>query len=84
VIPSSVQYHDTLDHVTSYFVAQGSSLIEAQQQAFAWIAEQVQIQATLMAYIDVFWTLMLISAASVPAAFILRSVKLGDAAPMAH
>ena len=84
VIPSSVQYHEALNQVTNYFVAQGSSLIQAQQQAFAWIAEQVKIQATLMAYIDVFWTLMLISAASVPAAFILRSVKLGGAARMVH
>jgi DHA2 family multidrug resistance protein len=84
VIPSSVQYHEALNQVTNYFVAQGSSLIQAQQQAFAWIAEQVNIQATLMAYIDVFWTLMLISAASVPVAFILRSVKLGGAARMVH
>jgi len=84
VIPSSVQYHEALNQVTNYFIAQGSSLIQAQQQAFAWIAEQVKIQATLMAYIDVFWTLMLISAASVPVAFILRSVKLGGAARMVH
>src|SRR5262249_12985789 len=30
VIPSSVQYQDTLHQVTSYFVGQGSSLLQAQ------------------------------------------------------
>jgi DHA2 family multidrug resistance protein len=35
VIPSSVQYQDTLQQVTNYFVAQGSSLIQAQQQAIS-------------------------------------------------
>ena len=46
---------------------------QLRQQAFAWIAQQVQIQASLLAYIDVFWTLMLISDSAVPLAFVLRS-----------
>ena len=83
-IPSSVAYQDTLHQMTNYFVAQGSSLLQAQQQAFAWIGQQVQMQASLLAYVDVFWTLMLISAAAVPLALILRRVKLGGPAPMGH
>ena len=83
-IPSSVAYQDTLQQMTNYFVAQGSSLLHAQQQAFAWIGQQVQLQASLLAYVDVFWTLMLISAAAVPLALILRSVKLGGPAPVGH
>ena len=39
VIPSSVQYQDTLQQVTNYFTAQGSSLAQAQQQAIAWIGQ---------------------------------------------
>jgi DHA2 family multidrug resistance protein len=70
--------------VTEYFAAQGGSLAHARQQAFAWIAQQVQTQASFLAYIDVFWTLMLISAAAVPLALILRKVKLGGPAPVAH
>jgi len=81
VVPSSIQYQETLQRVTEYFAAQGSSLAHAQQQAFAWIGQQVQTQAALLAYIDVFWTLMLISAAAVPLAFVLRKTKLGAAAP---
>jgi MFS transporter, DHA2 family, multidrug resistance protein len=50
-IPSSMQYQDTLQQVTHYFVAQGSSLIQAQQQAIAWIGQQVQAQASFLGYI---------------------------------
>jgi DHA2 family multidrug resistance protein len=38
----------------------------------------------LLAYVDLFWVLMLISLAAVPLALILRKVKVGGAAPMAH
>jgi DHA2 family multidrug resistance protein len=84
VNPSTVQYQDTLKQVTQYFVAHGSSLARAQQQAFAWIGQQVQTQAAYLSYIDVFWMLMLISAAAVPLALILRKVRLGVPAPAAH
>jgi DHA2 family multidrug resistance protein len=81
---SSISYQDTLHQVAQYFAAQGSSLAQAKQQAFAWIGLQVQAQAALLAYMDVFWVLTLISLAAVPLALILRKVKLGGAAPMAH
>jgi DHA2 family multidrug resistance protein len=83
-IPSSVQYQETLQRMTEYFTAQGSSLAQAQQQAFAWIGQQAQTQASFLAYIDVFWTLMLVSAAAVPLALIMRKVKLGAGTPIAH
>jgi MFS transporter, DHA2 family, multidrug resistance protein len=84
VNPSTTQYQEALQHVTDYFAAQGASLAQAQQQAFAWIGQQVQTQATFLAYIDVFWALTLISAAAIPLALILRKVKLGGPAPVAH
>jgi MFS transporter, DHA2 family, multidrug resistance protein len=77
VLPSSVQYQDTLHRMTDYFVAQGNSLLQAQQQAVQWIAQQVQAQASFLAYMDAFWVLMLISLAAVPLALALRNVKLG-------
>jgi DHA2 family multidrug resistance protein len=83
-IPSAVQYQDTLQQVTNYFVAQGSSLVQAQQQAFAWIGQQVQLQASFLAYIDAFWVLTLISLAAVPLALILRKVKLDGPVPVGH
>ncbi len=83
-IPSSVQYHDTLHQVTNYFVAQGSSLWEAKHQAIQWIGQQLQVQASFLGYMDVFWLLMVISLATVPLALILRKVKLGGSAPVGH
>src|SRR5262249_24004988 len=80
----SVQYQDTLHRVTDYFVAQGNSLLQAQQQAIQWIGQQVQTQASFLAYMDVFWVLMLISLVAVPLALALRKVKLGGPAPVGH
>jgi MFS transporter, DHA2 family, multidrug resistance protein len=84
VNPGTSQYQAAIKQVTDYFLAQGSALAQAQQQAFTWIAQEVQTQATLLAYIDVFWALTLISAAAVPLALTLRKVKLGGPTPLAH
>jgi DHA2 family multidrug resistance protein len=84
VNPSTSQYQAVLKRAVDYFAAQGGSLGQAQQQALAWIGQQVQTQAALLAYIDVFWALTLISAAAVPLALILRKVKLGGPAPAGH
>jgi DHA2 family multidrug resistance protein len=70
--------------VTSYFAAQGSSLAHAQQQAIAWIGQQVQMQSSLLASVDVFWILMLVSLAAVPLALILRNVKLDASVRVGH
>ena len=84
-IPSSQQYQDTLHQVTQYFLAQGNLLPQAQQQAVVWIGQQVQTQASYLAYMDVFWVLTLLSLAAVPLAMSLRKVKLGGGpAPAAH
>ncbi len=85
VAPSNVAYQQTLQQVTEYFAAHGGSAAQAQQLAFAWIARQVQTQASLLAYIDVFWTLMVISIAAVPLALVLRRTKGGEAgSPTVH
>jgi hypothetical protein len=84
VTPSSVQYQDTLHQMTSYFAAAGSSLAQAQQQAIQWIGQQVEMQASFLAYMDVFWVLTLISLVAVPLALALRKVKLGGPTPVAH
>jgi DHA2 family multidrug resistance protein len=84
VIPSSVQFQDTLNRTTNFFVAQGSSLTQARQQAIAWIGQQVQTQASYLGYVDAFWVLMLISLAAVPLALTLRKVKLGGPVHMGH
>jgi DHA2 family multidrug resistance protein len=83
-LPSSVQYQDTLHHMTNYFVGQGSPLIEAQQQTIAWVGQQVQLQASFLAYMDAFWVLTLIALSMVALGLSLRKVKLGGGAPAGH
>lgn len=84
VTPSSTQYQATLHQVTNFFVAQGNSLAQAHNQAIQWIGQQVQIQASFLSYVDVFWVLMLISLTAVPLALTLRNVKLGEHVSMGH
>jgi MFS transporter, DHA2 family, multidrug resistance protein len=84
VIPSSTQYQDTLQQVTSFFAAQGSSLAQAHDQAIQWIGAQVQSQASFLAYMDAFWVLALISLTAVPLALTLRKVKLGGPVHAGH
>jgi DHA2 family multidrug resistance protein len=80
VTPSSPAYQETLQRMIDYFVAQGSAMAQAHQQAIQWIGQQVQRQASLLAYIDVFWVLMLLALAAVPLALILHNIRLGGAA----
>jgi DHA2 family multidrug resistance protein len=84
LIPSNPPYQQAWHQVTAYFAAQGSSLAEAQQQATAWIGQQVQAQASFLAYMDAFWVLTLIALAAIPLALALRNVKLEGTAPVAH
>ena len=83
-IPSGVSYQNALQQLTQYFVAHGSSLAQAQQQAIGWIAQKVQLQAAFLAYVDVFWVLMVIATVAIPVALVLRKVKLGGRSAMAH
>jgi DHA2 family multidrug resistance protein len=84
VVPSGVAYQDTLHQVMAYFIQQGSSAAQAQQQAIAWIGQQLHAQAAFLSYIDVFWVLAIISLGMMLLAFVLRKVKLGGAPAMGH
>lgn len=77
-------YQETLRAATQYFRAHGATGVEAQNQAIAWIGQQLQTQVAYWGYIDVFWSLCLVSGAAVPLAMILSKVKLGGGAPAGH
>jgi DHA2 family multidrug resistance protein len=83
-IPSSTQYQETLHQMTNYFLGQGSLPPQAGQQAIEWIGQQVQTQASFLAYMDAFWVLALIALAAVPLGLALRKVKLGAGAAVGH
>lgn len=84
VIPSSTTYQNALQQITNYFVAHGSSLAQAHDQAIQWIGAQVQLQASFLGYMDAFWVLVLISLSAVPLALALRKVKLGGPVQKGH
>jgi DHA2 family multidrug resistance protein len=83
-IPSAPAYQETLRQVTGYLLHHGSAPAEVPQQAIAWVGRQVQAQASFLAYMDVFWVLMLLSLAAGALALGLRKVKLGDPAAPAR
>ena len=84
VIPSSVEYQETLRRMTEYFAGHGSLATDVHQQAVDWVGRQIQAQASFLAYMDVFWVLMLLALAAVPLALALGKVSLGAAAPAGH
>lgn len=75
--PSDLGYQQTIDAMTRYFQAQGSSASDAASQAVAWVGKTLQQQVDFLAYIDVFWTLAIIAALLIPIAATLRSIDLG-------
>jgi DHA2 family multidrug resistance protein len=84
VTPSSMQYQNTLQQITSFFAGHGSSSAQAHDQAIQWIGQQVQAQASFLSYVDAFWVLMFISLSAVPLALTRRKVKLGGAVRGGH
>ncbi|WP_027516526.1 DHA2 family efflux MFS transporter permease subunit [Bradyrhizobium sp. WSM1417] len=75
--PSDLGYQQTIETMTRFFQAQGSSASDAASQAVAWVGRTLQHQVDLLAYIDVFWTLAIIAVLMIPTAAVLRPIKLG-------
>jgi MFS transporter, DHA2 family, multidrug resistance protein len=83
VYPSSPAYHDTTSRVMDYFTAHGASAIQAKGLTLAWIGQTIAKQATLLAYIDVFWIAGIFAAILVPLILLfLRPVKDYQAPPV--
>ncbi|MES0098874.1 DHA2 family efflux MFS transporter permease subunit [Mesorhizobium sp. M0019] len=77
-VQSSPAYQQALRHATEHFVAQGSPMVEAKQQAIGWLGQLIARQATLLAYVDVFRYCAVATALLVPLALLLRSSKSGS------
>lgn len=78
VVPSSPAYYETVKSMTRYFAQTGATMADAQARAIAWIGQQVQTQASYLAFIDVFHVLMFIALSAVPLALILSNVDLKE------
>ncbi len=70
LIPSSPVFQSTLHHITQYFAHSGSPA-SAQARAVGYIGHLVTGQATLMAYIDVFYTWSIFAAMLIPVVLLL-------------
>jgi MFS transporter, DHA2 family, multidrug resistance protein len=76
-VPSSPVFHSTVQQLTQYFMSHGASASDANGQAMGFIGQLVQMQATIMAYIDVFHVCAIAAAAMIPLVLILvRRVNL--------
>jgi DHA2 family multidrug resistance protein len=75
--PSDLGYQQTIDAMTRFFQAQGSNASDAASQAVAWVGQTLQHQIDLLAYIDVFWGLMMVGVIMIPLALIIKPVDLG-------
>ena len=63
----------------------GANALHARDLAFGWIAQTLDSQSVLLAYIDVFWLSALFAAAMVPVALLLlKRVDLSAGRPAVH
>jgi MFS transporter, DHA2 family, multidrug resistance protein len=70
LIPSSPAFQSALHNLTQYF-SQFGSAASAQGRAMGYMGQLVVNQATLMAYIDIFFTWCVLAAVLVPAVLLL-------------
>jgi MFS transporter, DHA2 family, multidrug resistance protein len=76
-VPSSPAFQSTVQQLTQYFMSHGASASDANGQAMGFIGQLVQMQATIMAYIDVFHVCAITAAVMIPLVLILvRRVNL--------
>jgi MFS transporter, DHA2 family, multidrug resistance protein len=77
-IPSSPVFQSTVKQMTQYFTQQGAPPTEAQAHAYGYIGQLISGQASLLAYIDVFYTWAIFAALLVPVVLLLiRRVSTG-------
>ncbi len=84
LVPSSPAYQAAVQHATATLAGQGLSASAAAKAAYGLIEQTLTQQATLLAYIDVFWGYALLGAILVPVAFILLRPAEGRAPAGAH
>ena len=66
VTPTSPVFQSTMKHMSDYFIHQGAAPSTAQSHAYGLIGRTIMSQASLLAYIDVFYTWAIFAAIMVP------------------
>jgi DHA2 family multidrug resistance protein len=85
LVPSSPALQSSVQQLTQYLTHQGAAPTAAQSHAYGYIAQLVSSQASLLAYIDIFYTWAIFAALLVPVVLLLiRRVSGGGHAAAAH
>jgi len=72
---ANLQFQATLRGLTQQFVSHGASLVDAQRQAYAMVQNNVQRQATMLAYLDNFHILAYVILAMIPTVFLMKKAR---------
>jgi MFS transporter, DHA2 family, multidrug resistance protein len=82
--PTSPTFQSTVQQLTQYFMTHGASAGDAKGQAMRYIGQLIQMQATILAYIDVFHVCAIAAAVMIPLVLLLvRRINLHAPAAMA-
>jgi MFS transporter, DHA2 family, multidrug resistance protein len=73
--PGNPNYNEGIHRIVTALVAQGHSQVAATQQATAYLYQELQQQAAMLSYLDVFHLLMITIFCVVPLAFLLRKTE---------
>jgi MFS transporter, DHA2 family, multidrug resistance protein len=74
---SNPVFQNTLRGMTKAFQARGYSAADALQRAYAMVHFAVYRQANMLAYIDNFWLLAIVSLVMIPAVFLMKRPPAG-------
>ncbi|MCU1275944.1 MAG: drug resistance transporter, EmrB/QacA subfamily [Bryobacterales bacterium] len=84
VNPYDLQSQEVFDRLRAAFVAQGSDVVTATEQAYAALFGLVQKQAALLSYLNAFWFFGIIFLLMLPLIFIMKKPSHGVGTPPMH
>jgi len=82
--PSSTALQDTIHSSTAYLQAHGLSHADAVTAAYARVYEQLHAQTQLLAFMDCFFIIGVITLIAAPIVLLTKNFKVGGKAPAGH
>jgi DHA2 family multidrug resistance protein len=73
-----------VERIRAMMVARGADAVTATQRAYALMAGQVQRQAAMMAFLDMFWLLGVLFIVAIPLVFVMRATRGGETVMVAE
>jgi len=78
--PSDAGFQQTLDSITQYMIARGSSTADAAQRAYGVISATAEKNAAMLGFLDCFWLLGFVSLVGLVLSFTIRKFGSSGAA----